>query len=97
MEKPKGKFKCRACNSIWDGSQLVLDPMSTAVKWTCADYFCGGTCDPEYTLADYTKDHEEESKNMAQAMRNQHEAEETMIAAGIAERLASGRVVAKEK
>lgn len=42
---PDGKWKCRACKSVWDGSQLVLDPMSTEVKWTCGDYFCGGSCD----------------------------------------------------
>ena len=43
--KPDGKWKCRVCQTVWDGSQLKDDPMSTAVKWTCADYFCGGTCD----------------------------------------------------
>lgn len=46
MDKPDGKWKCRVCGSVFDGSQLVLDPTSTAVKWTCSDYFCGGTCDP---------------------------------------------------
>jgi hypothetical protein len=45
VSKPEGKWKCRVCGHIWDGESLVLDPTSTATKWICADYFCGGTCD----------------------------------------------------
>ena len=44
--KPDGRWKCRACGAIWDGWQLVCDPMSIiAPRWTCANYFCGGRCD----------------------------------------------------
>lgn len=44
--KPEGKYKCRACRQVWDGSELHLSPFHTGTTWTCADYFCGGTCDP---------------------------------------------------
>ena len=43
--KPSGYWKCRACGNVCQGEQLVQDPSSTALKWTCSDYFCGGTCD----------------------------------------------------
>lgn len=45
-DKPKGMWRCRACGTVCDGSLLYDDPASTAVKWTCSDLFCGGTCDP---------------------------------------------------
>lgn len=45
MNKPTGKWKCRACQTVWEGGQLYQDSSSTAVKWTCADLTCGGTCD----------------------------------------------------
>lgn len=45
MNKPTGKWKCRNCNTTWNGSNLYQDPRSTAVKWTCGDLSCGGTCD----------------------------------------------------
>ena len=43
--KPSGYWKCRVCGNVCEGEKLVQDPMSTALKWTCSDYFCGGTCD----------------------------------------------------
>lgn len=52
--KPGGYWKCRACGNVCQGEQLVQDPMSTVLKWTCSDYFCGGTCDnldPKYIVA----------------------------------------------
>lgn len=42
-EKPIGKFKCLACGLVSDGAQLLDDPRSTAIRWTCGDAFCGGT------------------------------------------------------
>ena len=42
-EKPIGKFKCLARGLVSDGAQLLDDPRSTAVRWTCGDAFCGGT------------------------------------------------------
>lgn len=47
MDKPTGNWKCRACKTVWGGYQLYQDPSSTAVKWTCADLACGGTCDKQ--------------------------------------------------
>ena len=43
IDKPVGKFKCLACGTICDGSQLWLDPQCTSWRWTCSDVFCGGT------------------------------------------------------
>lgn len=50
--KPEGKWRCRACGKIWDGSQLHEKPGYTSPPppfpppwWTCHDLFCGGTCD----------------------------------------------------
>lgn len=50
--KPGGYWKCRACGNVCQGEQLVQDPMSIVLKWTCPD--CGGTCDnldPKYIVA----------------------------------------------
>lgn len=44
MNKPKGKWKCRACGATWKGNQLYLDPTSISTKWTCHDLTCGGSC-----------------------------------------------------
>lgn len=44
--KPTGDYKCRACGMISPGHTLYRDPMKTAAVFTCADLFCGGTCDP---------------------------------------------------
>jgi hypothetical protein len=43
--KPDGKWKCRACGTVWEGWQLVLDPQRLGTTWTCANYFCGAYCD----------------------------------------------------
>lgn len=43
--KPPGRWHCRACHREWDGSELIQDPQSTSIVWTCGDYCCGGTCD----------------------------------------------------
>ena len=52
--KPSGAYlRCRACGTIWKGEDVFQDPMSTALKWTCGDLECGGTCDflsPEYIV-----------------------------------------------
>jgi hypothetical protein len=40
-QKPTGTFQCRACQRICDGSELYLDPTSTATRWTCSDPACG--------------------------------------------------------
>lgn len=45
MEKPKEKWKCRACGTEWEGKQLYQSTRH-ANTWTCGDLFCGGTCDP---------------------------------------------------
>jgi len=44
--KPQGMWKCRACGTVQHGSTLYQDPQSTAIKWTCSDLTCGGTCEP---------------------------------------------------
>lgn len=41
MGQPVGTFKCVLCDHVWDGSELILDPMSTHEHWTCGDAFCG--------------------------------------------------------
>ena len=54
LMKPEGKWRCRACGRIWDGSQLYEKLGYTNPRWwTCHDLFCGGTCDRirETTLA----------------------------------------------
>ena len=45
MDKPKGKWRCRACGCEWDGDQLKVSPFHLGIVWTCWDVFCGGTCD----------------------------------------------------
>ncbi len=45
MNKPRGRWRCRACGQEWDGNQLYDDPLYTGVTWTCADLGCGGVCD----------------------------------------------------
>ena len=45
VDKPKGRWRCRACGQEWHGNQLYDDPNSTAVTWTCADLDCGGICE----------------------------------------------------
>lgn len=37
MDKPIGTFKCLACLSFWDGSELYQDPRITAITWTCGN------------------------------------------------------------
>lgn len=44
-EKPQGKWRCRVCKTVWDGSQLYQDPARTATVWTCGNLFCGAICD----------------------------------------------------
>lgn len=41
--KPEGTYRCVACGKTWDGSQLYLDPLFTAIRWTCGNLCCGGT------------------------------------------------------
>ena len=50
MDKPKGRWRCRACGQEWHGNQLYDDPNSIAVTWTCADLGCGGICDRIYKI-----------------------------------------------
>lgn len=45
MNKPTGKWKCRACGNVCDGSELHLSTRH-AHTWTCSNIFCEGTCDP---------------------------------------------------
>jgi hypothetical protein len=42
MEKPTGKWKCRACGAVCEGHELLEHTHLPA--WTCKDPFCGGTC-----------------------------------------------------
>jgi hypothetical protein len=39
MNKPTGRYKCMACGTECDGSELYLDP--STIRWTCSDVFCG--------------------------------------------------------
>ncbi len=43
---------CRACKSVWNKSQLFLDPMITENRWTCSNLMCGGNCRQIKTLDD---------------------------------------------
>ena len=45
MDKPEGKWKCRACGAVWDGNQLYDDPAWSIKQWTCGNLLCGGVCD----------------------------------------------------
>jgi len=42
--KPAGRFKCAACGTEWDGSQLYQDPRTSGQ--TCGDLTCGGNVRP---------------------------------------------------
>ena len=46
MAKPNGKWECRLCKSIWEGSQLYEEARFTSTTWTCHDLTCGGICHP---------------------------------------------------
>ena len=39
-DKPTGTYRCAACERIWDGSDLILDPKSIVPRYTCGDGFC---------------------------------------------------------
>lgn len=42
MAKPVGTYKCVACESTWDGSELYEDPQILGSHhWTCGDLYCG--------------------------------------------------------
>ena len=72
MNKPVGQWKCRACKSVWHGSQLYQDPMYTVTVWTCGDLECGGTCDriPSEIAAEQNAHLTPESLASSQAVSN---------------------------
>jgi len=43
MDRPTGKWRCRACGQICDGADVYIDPRWQ--RYYCADLFCGGTVD----------------------------------------------------
>ena len=43
--KPKGEFKCLACERVWQGDQLMASNR-LGVQWTCGSSFCGGCVAP---------------------------------------------------
>lgn len=44
--KPEGRFQCVACNTVWEGSQLIRSPYHQDAVWTCGDAFCGAMVSP---------------------------------------------------
>lgn len=42
--RPQGRFRCRVCGEVYDGSQVNPNPQA-AGRWTCGDRFCGGVVD----------------------------------------------------
>lgn len=36
-----GTYRCLACGSLWDASQVYLDPSRLSLPPTCGDLLCG--------------------------------------------------------
>lgn len=53
MNKPTGTYKCLACGSEMDGSELLADPHPLSNWWVCKDPFCGGTVIEAETIAEH--------------------------------------------
>jgi hypothetical protein len=44
MDKPKdGKWRCLACNTVWDADKVMIDPTVMGGRLICGDAFCGGS------------------------------------------------------
>lgn len=44
MDKPKGTFKCMACGTIYDGSELEWDHCRGIMgSWTCGNILCSAS------------------------------------------------------